>query len=174
MRYRNAFARYLFTAVLLLGVPSQILGDDRAITASNPLAPFERLVGGRWEVADSYQEFEWGVGRKSVRARSYVVRDGVAKPVSEGAWFWHPAERRIAGVFTAIDMPVVLFYYTTRFEDDVMICDLNAYDAEGNETRYEERWTFTSKDEYRWVLLSHSEEGVREEMAATYRRAPER
>ena len=95
-------------------------------SALDHLAPFEQLIGGQWYLEGSYQEFEWGVGRRSVRSRSYFIIEGEPKLVSEGIWFWHPGERQIRGVVTAIDMPVVFFDYTTRFEGNRMVSDLRS------------------------------------------------
>jgi hypothetical protein len=78
-------------------------GDPHA--SSDPLAPFERLVGGQWYLDEgSHQEFEWGVGRQSVKARSYFVIDGERRLVSEGTWYWHQGEKQIKGALTAIEM----------------------------------------------------------------------
>ncbi len=136
--------------------------------APGPLAPFERLIGGQWHLEGSYQEFEWGVGRRSVRSRSYFVVEGEPMLVSEGVWFWHPGEQRIRGAFTAIEMPVVFFDTTTRFEGNKMVNDLRTYDAEGNEEAYVETWEFTDDTHYVWTLWKETPEGLREEMSGTY------
>jgi hypothetical protein len=39
---------------------------------SNPLQPFEYLIGGEWTTQTTVQIFEWGVGNKSVYSRLYV------------------------------------------------------------------------------------------------------
>lgn len=139
-------------------------------SAFDPLAPFERLVGGQWHLDGSYQEFEWGVGRRSVKARGYFVVDGKPKLVSEGFWFWHPAEKQIKGVFAAIDMPVALFDYTTRFDGNTLMHDLRSYDAKGTEQVYLETWEFTDDTHFVWKLLKHTPEGLREAMGGTYTR----
>ncbi len=139
--------------------------------STDPLAPFERLVGGRWSIEGSYQEFEWGLGRRSVKARSYFVVDGEPILVSEGMWYWSPAEERIRGVFTAIEMPVVHFDYTTRFEGDVMLNELRSYDADGGETVYEETWEFTDDDHFLWKLFRKTADGLKEEMGGTFSRS---
>ncbi len=135
---------------------------------SNPLAPFERLIGGQWHVEGSYQEFEWGVGHRSVRSRSYFVIEGRPKLVAEGSWYWHPGEKQIRGVFTAIDMPVVLFDYTTRFEGNKMVNDLRSYAANGSESAYVETWDFIDDARYVWKLLKETPEGLQEVMGDTY------
>lgn len=162
----------LVTASCLLTASGASAQDNSPIPpATNPLAPFERLVGGRWSIEGSYQEFEWGVGRRSVKARSYFVVDGEAMLVSEGIWYWNPAEEKIRGVFTAIEMPVVLFDYTTRFEGSRMLSELRAYDAAGGETIYEETMEFTDEDHYLWKLFRKTADGLKEEMGGTYSRS---
>ena len=156
----------LFAAALA----SLSLQSTSAQDSANPLQAFERLIGGQWHLENTYQEFEWGVGRKSVKARSYFVIAGEAKLVSEGAWYWHAGEGVIKGVFTAIDMPVELFDYTTRFDGDVMINELKAYAANGNETVFAETWAFVDESRFEWTLSSVMPDGLTETMAGTYER----
>jgi hypothetical protein len=80
----------------------------------------------------------------------------------------HPGEKQIRGVFTASDMPVVFFDYTTRFEGDTMVNDLRAYGANGFETLYVETWDFTDDTHYVWRLLKKTPDGLQEEMGGTY------
>ncbi|MGH8130764.1 MAG: hypothetical protein ACRES3_07915 [Steroidobacteraceae bacterium] len=67
-----------------------------------------------------------------MKSRSYFIVEGKPKLVSEGAWFWHPGEKQIKGVFTAIDMPVVFFDYTTRFEANKMMVEAIEENARGH------------------------------------------
>jgi len=152
------------------GVPvnSQVAGE--AEPAGNPLAPFERLIGGQWHLDGSYQEFEWGVGQRSVRSRSLYLVEGEPKLVAEGIWFWHSGEERIKGVFTAIDMPVAFFDYTTRFEGNTMVSDLRSYDVNGDESVYSETWEFIDETHYVWKLMKDTPEGPQEVMGGTYSR----
>lgn len=143
-----------------------------ASESANPLDPFEQLIGGKWHLGDSsYQEFEWGVGRRSVKARSYFVVDGEAQLVSEGIWYWHPGEQTIKGTFTAKDMPFWLFDYTTRFEEDSMLSELAAYTGDGKLLAYTERIEFLDANRYEWTLFAVTPEGPEREMGGTYARA---
>jgi hypothetical protein len=139
-------------------------------SAPHPLASFERLIGGQWYLAGSYQEFEWGVGRRSVIARSYFVVEGIPKLVSEGVWYWHPEKKRIRGIFIAIDMPVEVFEYTTRFEGNSIVSELAAYNADGTKTMYKEVWEFLDDAHFAWTLFAETPEGLKEEMSGTYSR----
>ncbi len=146
------------------------VSDVRAEAAEDPLAAFAPFIGGQWHLDGSYTELEWGVGRRAVNARSYFVVDGQAKLVSEGFWFWHPGEQQIKGIFTAIDMPVVLFLYTTRFEGDAMIGDLRAYAASGKETVFVETWKLEDDSHFAWTLSSETADGEEQSMSGTYTR----
>jgi len=155
------FLPIIFAAVALGSAAS-------ANSQSNPLQPFERLIGGQWHFENTYQEFEWGVGRQSVKARSYFITDGHVKLVSEGAWYWHAGERQTKGLFTAIDMPVVLFDYTTRFEGSTMFNELKAYARNGKETIFSETWEFIDNNKFEWKLTSIMPDGSEALMSGTY------
>ncbi len=155
-------------ALVSIHLRSQEAGE--APPDPDPLAPFGQLIGGQWHLDNSYQEFEWGIGRRSVRARGYFLVDGKPKLVSEGGWFWHPGEQQIKGYFTAIDMPVVLFEYTTRFEPDRMVNELRAYGAKGDESNYMETWEFSEEGRIEWTLLQETPEGLQKQMGGTYTR----
>lgn len=162
-------AALVATALLIPGwAHSQPEGEDAP--APGPLAGFERLIGGRWHLEGSYQEFEWGVGRRSVKARSYFVVEGKPRLVSEGTWYWHPGEGKVKGIFTAIDMPVELFEYTTRFEGNSIVSDLVAHTADGEKAAYTEKWEFVDESHFEWTLFSETPDGPREEMGGTYSR----
>ena len=118
----------------------------------NPLAGFERLIGGRWQLDNSYQTFQWGVGELSVVSRSFVQTQSGDRLTSEGFWFYHPGDQTIHGVFTSIDMGIPLFEYETRFDGDEIISDLVTWDENKQRAVWEERWKFTDDRHYIWEL----------------------
>jgi len=157
-------ARILVAIALTLCWQTPLLAQA-PMAAELPLAEFDRLVGGQWWMGDdSYHEFEWGLDRQMVKTRSYVVTDGEPKLVSEGVWFWHPGEGAIRGYHVAIEMPVSFFDYTTRFEGDTMISELDSFGEMGDS--YEETFEFTSPSEYVWTLMQSGERV----MGGTYER----
>lgn len=166
MRYRM-FGSML--AVLALGSG---LAVAPALAQPAPLAPFERLVDGEWRSGSTVQVFEWGPGRSSVVARSYSEETGGKVPVSVGLWYWHPASGTVEGRATAVNKPVALFEYTTRFEGDVMRSDLVAYDADGESGVYVETLEFTGEDAYEWRLLLPRPDATEVVMSATFERRP--
>ncbi len=138
--------------------------------AGNPLAKFERLIGGQWHLEESYQEFEWGAGKRSVKAKSYFLVEGKPKLVSEGIWFWHPGAKEVRGIFTAVGMPVELFEYTTHLKSDSIVSDLAAYSSQGLKTVYTESWQFSDDAHFEWTLFVETPNGPQKEMWGTYTR----
>lgn len=172
MKHRFIAAVAVAVSGLLLAAPGHSQTAEGGQAASDPMAPFARLIGGQWHLEGSYQEFEWGVGKRSVKARGYFVVDGEPRLVSEGIWFWHPGEQQIKGFFTAIDMPVTFFDHTTRFEDNRMVSTLHAYAPGGKKTVFEETWEFTDESHFEWKLTSETPDGLQQQMSGTYTRQP--
>jgi hypothetical protein len=162
------FLRAFLTCTVFLTTQAHSQGLGPEQLESNPLHPFERLIGGQWHLEGSYQEFEWGIDRRLVKSRNYFIVEGKPKLVAEGMWFWHPGEKQIKGVFTGIDMPVLFFDYTTRFEKNKMINDLRAYDTNQIETLYVESWDFTDDSHYVWELSTKTPDGLQYLMGGTY------
>ena len=144
--------------------------NEKETNESSPLSSFERLIGGEWYLQGSYQTFKWGVGKLSVKAESYFIVDGEPQKVSEGVWFWHPKEKKIKGYFTAINMPVEFFDYTTVFESNTMRSELKSYSPDGKEDNYIETWQFTDDNNFEWSLFSKSVDGEKKVMGGKYTR----
>lgn len=135
----------------------------------NPLAPFDRLVGGRWVADDgTYSVYSWGLGHQSIKVEMYFVIEGNDVLVSEGLWFWHPGEKKIRGYHTAVEMPVNFFDYVTEWEGDTMVNRLVSYGEMGGD--YLETWAFSDADTYVWTLLQGPEGQEQRVMGGTWRR----
>ncbi|MFW6088449.1 MAG: hypothetical protein ACODAB_01775 [Gemmatimonadota bacterium] len=161
---RRVFA---VSAVLIFAT---VCATPEARSQPAPLAPFERLIGGEWRSGNTVQVFEWGPGRSSVIARSYTAEAGRKVPSSVGIWYWHPGEKTIEGRATAVNMPVSLFEYKTRFEGDVMRSELVTHSADGETGVFVETWEFTGKDAYEWRLLLPRPDRTEVVMSATFGR----
>lgn len=155
---------------LLLCCPSGLEAQENNNTAEERLGPFAQLIGGEWHLGNSYQVFEWGVGKLSVKSKSYFIIEGTPKLVSEGSWFWHPGERKVKGNFSAIQMPAELFEYLTHFEDNKMVNELKTYAADGKQEVYTEIWEFLDETNFRWTLYSKTGPEPTKIMEGTYQR----
>lgn len=170
MENRVPIAIALICATFLVPGVTYSQAENTDAPKSNPLAGFERLVGGQWHLDGSYQEFEWGVGRRSIVARGYFLVEGKPRLVSQGMWYWHPERNRIEGIFTAIDMGIEIFEYTTRFDENSIVSELVTYDAKGTKSSYLETWRFVDDSHIQWTLFAVTPDGPREEMSGTYSR----
>ena len=169
MKLKHTIAYFLFISLFVCS-PVGLLAQ---VTNNNPidsLSQFSRLIGGEWHLDGSYQVFEWGVGKRSVKSRSYFIIDGKSKLVSEGIWVWHPGEKKLKGYFTAIEMPVVFFDYTTSFKGNIMMNELISYSLQGNPEIYFETWEFTDDDHFVWTLFSKTIDGDKKIMGGNYER----
>ena len=155
---RTAIRTFVAAAMVVFASSLPSVAQE-AETEANPLQGFERVIGGRWYADDgSSHEFEWGVGRKVVRARSY--RDSEAGPqlAAEGMWFFHPGDQVIRGVVVVVGDPEGLFEMETTFDGDTMTSRLWAYGSMTGEFR--EVFEFTDENHYRWTLFEELGEGA--------------
>lgn len=163
----------LASCLFIVGIvysSGRLIAQETSNNSSSSLSQFSGLIGGEWHIEGSYQVFEWGVGRKSVKSKGYSLIDGKSKLISEGIWVWHVGDKKLKGYFTAIEMPVEFFDYTTRFEGDNMMNDLKSYNADGSEENYFETWEFTDDDHYIWTLFELTAEGKQKVMGGKYER----
>lgn len=159
-------------AALCLLLP--LFGPPAKATESgdHPLAAFESLVGGEWTLGDGYQVLEWGVGKRSVIARSYQRGPAGPRLVSEGSWFFHPGKGAIVGYFTAVDMGVALFEYTTKGVPGGLESEIVTWDEQGRDAQYLERWILQGEDQYHWQLMTRADDGLSTVSEGTFTRRP--
>jgi len=158
-------SRKKMTALLYI-----LLWGSSALLAAEPgdISAFDRLPGGCWRLGDSCQEFEFGLDRRRLFARTVMSTPTGEHVVSEGAWFHHPGEEQVIGYFIARDMGVELFEYRTLFQDDVMVSEVTAWDGSGNPREYREVWTFTGPDSYTWELFEDSSGSMKRVMQGIF------
>lgn len=172
MNFINFTLRNLSLILLFTFSFTTLFAQEEIKESIDPLAPFSRLIGGEWHLDGSFQVFEWGVGKLSVRSRGYFIIDGKPKLVSEGSWIWHPGEQKIKGYFTAIEMPVLFIDYTTTFQENKMVNTLLSYSALGipDGYNYREIWEFTDDDHFTWTLFGMTKDGEQKMMGGNYSR----
>ena len=166
----NSFRKVALFLVLMLLMP--VIAVSKAET--NPMSSFSWLIGGKWEMKDgTYHTFEWGLGKRSVKAKTYFKVEDEYVLVSEGLWFWHPGEKLIKGYFTAKNMPFVFMEFTTKFEDRKMINKLKAIAKDGKVSHYSSTWSPIGKDGYSWKLFTGEEGSLKEVMKGDFKRKGE-
>ncbi len=168
MRNGGLAIAYALAAAVGLTPPPLV---QAAEADAQPLAAFDRLVGGRWYFGDTYQVFEWGVGKRALRATAYFPSPEGPKLTSEGLWYFHPESDEIRGIFVSIEMGLDLFEYVTTFEGDTMTSRLSVHGPKGRE-EYIETLEFTDADHYVWSLWRDTTDGRDKVMEGSYERRP--
>ena len=150
-------SRTLLAALLFASLPGP--GTAQASRAPQPgtLEELGQLMVGTWTAPDSRHVHEWGVGRQTIRSRSYFPSGDGWKLVSEGMWYWDDEIQAIRGTLIAIDMPVSRFEYQTTVSGPVVTHTLRAFGTSGG--RYVETWTFAG-DGYTWRLQQAEGDGA--------------
>ena len=138
---------------------------------SNPLAGFDRFVGGRWYFGETYQTFEWGVGKRVLRATAHFPSPDGPKLGSEGFWYLHPESGEIRGTFVSIEEGLDLFEYVTSFDADTVKSRVSIHGPKGR-GEYFETLRFTDADHYVWSLWRETAEGREQIVKHEYERRP--
>jgi hypothetical protein len=154
-------------AGLLAALPAP--GGTETAESVSPLAEFERLIGGRWYFGETYQVFEWGVGKRAARATSHFPSPDGPKLVSEGFWYYQPEAQEIRGTFVAVEMGLDLFEYVTRFEGDTITSRLTVHGPKGRD-EFTETLEFSDEDHYVWSLWRETPGGREKVMEGHYER----
>jgi len=137
---------------------------------TEPLASFEVLVGGQWQLGNSIQTFEWAPGKKAVIARSFRDTNEMRKVVSHGIWYWHPERKKILGKAVASAMPAELFEYETEVRNGIFRHQLVTFSESGESTTYVETWRMLGSNCYLWQLLLPRPDSTEVVMSGTFKR----
>lgn len=144
----KALRRHVYGGLPAL-VVAALLGTSPLSGQSGALAEFGTRMVGSWEADDSRHVFEWGVGERILKSRSYWPAEDGEQLVSEGVWYWDPTAGVITGRTVAVGMGIDLFEYTTRIRGDTIVHEFEAHgDLAGS---FVERWIF-EEEGYSWVV----------------------
>src|SRR5262249_33093679 len=106
---RNACVVLVALAVLALGGRSP--GEDKSAPAEDRLAPLEPFVGewvvdGKWSSGESLHArsvYQWGLGKKILKAQTFVGEGDKEYQRYEGVMAWHPDKKCLYEISFAFD-----------------------------------------------------------------------
>ncbi len=135
---------------------------------AEPLAAFDRFVGGAWVSEGDFKVrvvYEWGLNKKLLKLKSYLVGEEGPRLVYESVVYWHPEKKHIA--FQSVSGQGGLF-------DGVMTVDGKTYRSEftsytnGTSSQFKQSiefldddnvlWTVQGKRDGEWVTLNQTKE----------------
>jgi hypothetical protein len=161
--------------------PDRALGDAgqdetrRASSSDDPLAPFERMIGGRWKMTtpagrDTYDTWRWGPGRSSIRALGEGTLTEGDPWRTLAVFYTHPGDRTVRW-FGAQSVMRGVAEGTVVFDGDRAEGEFTLHQSAGPRA-LGLRWTFDGPDQYRDELLDKIPGGFALQNAWTRRRVP--
>ena len=128
---------------------------DSQYDEQQQLYKLAHLIGGKWWLGkDSYQEYEWGLGRTQIKMKRVLVDGNSEKVVTEGFFYYSPDSFSIKGICTLqidTENPQLLEYFGT-VTDDKHEFVYRSISPDSSVKIYSEVWVKTGKNSYRWTL----------------------
>jgi hypothetical protein len=175
----KSFLGRLVWGALILGVSLSngfIRADEKAKGEINRLAPLERFVGewtvhGKWNTGEELHArtvYEWGVGNKIIKYKSFVKTDKGEYQRYDGVMAWHPKKKS-------------LFIITFSFDGSMTenLVDLKDADTlnigfvpfqEGEPGRVRQIIQFKDADHYTWQVFLQNDKDWQKIINATWER----
>lgn len=150
---------------------SQITLAQTSEENTNPLQPFEFLIGGTWTTPSTRQTFEWGLNHQAVYSELFFVQGDSLVKSGEMTWFWHPGEKKIKGFAHSINMAMSFFEYETEFESPTeMRNTFYAWGGNYDGIPQYERLLFIGEDEYKWTSFERKGDNLEPGISITFKR----
>jgi hypothetical protein len=161
-------------ASTMLALPSG-RADDKL--GANPMAPLERFVGGQWVVDGKWANgealhartiYEWGLGKKIIRAKTFVKSEGAEYQRYEGILTWHPKKKCLVEISFAVDGALTEYVLETKDADTLDIGWRPYDDGEPNKVR--QTLKFKDRDSFVWTVWLNTGEKWQQLIEATWHR----
>ena len=163
--------KWLFACVVSLcfGLPALPAADEKQAAAPvNHLASLERYLGewelhGKWdsgEKLDARAIYEWGINKKNIVAKTYVMNGDKEYQRYEGIMAWHPKKKSLFEISFAYDGAVTEIILEEKDKDTLHIGYVPYNEGEPSPVR--QILKFKDNDTFVWtVSLKAGEEWKR-------------
>jgi hypothetical protein len=140
------------------------------------LAPLERFAGewlveGKWSNGESLQArsvYEWGLGKKIMRAKTFVKNGDKEYQRYEGILAWQPEKKSLFEISFAFDGQMTEVLIESKDKDTLHI-GWAPY-REGKPSPVRQTIRFLDNDRFQWVVSLKEGEEWKEIMDATWKR----
>src|SRR5262249_42673978 len=139
----------------------------------------ERFVGGEW-VTDGHWAsgeplhargvYEWGVGKKIIKAYTYVTANGKEYQRYEGVMAWHPKKKSLFEISFAFDGAISEYILESKDNDTLQI-GFVPY-TEGEESKVRQTIKFNDNDSFVWTVSIKADDGWKQLIESTWHRRP--
>jgi hypothetical protein len=145
--------RLLLALAALLALALPAARADEPKPAADPLQPFARFVGGTWESEGDFKVrvvYDWGLDKKLLKIKSYLIGKDGPKLAYESAVYWHPAKKEV--VFQSVSARGGIFDGVMTAEGSVYTSVFNSYDGD-KVTPFRQTIEFLDDDHVEWTVL---------------------
>jgi hypothetical protein len=119
----------LVAGILMIGLPAFSPGGDAAAEKKDSLAPLARFAGewevdGQWSSGEALHArgvYEWGLGKKILRARTFVGTGDKEYQRYESVMTWHPKKQCLYEITFAYDGNISEVVIDPKDEDTLHI-----------------------------------------------------
>jgi hypothetical protein len=144
--------------------------------AEDRLAPLERFVGawtvdGKWSDGQSLQArsvYEWGLGRKILKAKTFVRNGDKEYQRYEGILAWNPDKKSLFEISFTYDGSMTQVLIESK-DKDTLLLGWTPF-APGKPAPVRQTIVFLDNDHFRWTVELKQGEEFKQIIAATWKR----
>jgi hypothetical protein len=146
-------------------------------TSTDHLAPLARFVGGQWVVRGKWSSgedlrarstYEWGLGKKIITAKTFVMNGDKEYQRYEGVMAWHPAKKSLFEISFAFNGEITEVLMEPVDADTLRI-GWTPYDPE-RPNKARQTIKFLDNDTFVWTVLLKSGDNWQQLIEATWQR----
>jgi hypothetical protein len=168
----------VLTLVAILAGDGPRRGGDKPEIDSH-LAVLDRFVGewtvdGKWSNGESLHArgvYEWGLGKKILKAKTFVMDGANEYQRYESILAWHPEKKSLFEISFAFDGGLTEVLIETKDKDTLQI-GWTPY-TEGKPSKVRQTIRFLDNDRFQWIVLLKDGEEWKQIMDATWKRKQE-
>jgi hypothetical protein len=159
----------------ILACAGTLPADDRPAN-DNKLAALERFAGewtveGKWSSGDQLHAraaYEWGLGKRIMKAQTFVMNGDKEYQRYEGILAWHPEKKSLYEISFAFDGAISEYLIDAKDKDTLQIGWTPI--VEGKPSRVRQTLRFLDKDQFQWVVEMKNGEEWQQLIDATWKR----
>ena len=158
-------------------VPQLLRADDQETSAEkNPIGPLQRFIGewttqGKWSTGEELRArtvYEYGVGKKIITAKTYVMNGDREYQRYEGILAYHPTKKCLFEITFAFNGELSEVVIETKADDTLQI----AYTpfTEGQPSNVRQTIQFKDKNRFVWTVQVKRAEEWKQLIESTWHR----
>ena len=157
-------------------LPALAPGDDTSAAKNDPLEPLTRFIGelqveGQWSSGDKLQArgvYEWGLGKKILKARTFVGTGDKEYQRYESIMTWHPKKKCLYEITFAYDCNISEVVIEPKDRDTLLIGYTPFHADQPQNVR--QVLKFKDNDHFVWTVLLKQGEEWKQIIEATWER----